>query len=72
MGTVAPPPADEGGVRGRLPRGHRGQRADIFTTPAPSSPPAMGTDQTADIAGDIPMEPEGEGEDLPPAYRSSE
>ena len=36
--------------RGRPPRGHGGQRADIPTTPTPSSPPAMGTDETADIA----------------------
>ena len=50
MGTVAPPPTDEGGVRGRPPRGHGGQRADIPTTPTPSSPPAMGTDENADIA----------------------
>ena len=33
-------------------RGHGGQRADIPTTPTPSSPPAMGTDETADIAGE--------------------
>ena len=52
MGTVAPPPTDEGGVRGRPPRGHGGQRADTPSTLTPSSPPAMGTDETADIAGE--------------------
>ena len=49
---MAPPPTDEGGVRGRPPRGHGGQRAGTPTTPTPSSPPAMGTDETADIAGE--------------------
>ena len=49
-GAVAPPPTDEGGVRGRPPRGHGGQRADTPTTPTPSSPPATGMDETADIA----------------------
>ena len=48
---MAPPPTDERGVRRRPPRGQGGQRADIPTTPTPSSPPAMGTDETADIAG---------------------
>ena len=52
MGTVAQPPTDEGGVRGRPPRGHGGQQADIPTTPTPCSPPALGTDETADIAGE--------------------
>ena len=37
-------------VRGRPPRGHGGQRTDNPTTPTPSSPPATGTDETADIA----------------------
>ena len=48
--TVAPPPTDGGRVRGRPPRGHGGQRAGTPTTPTPSSPPAMGMDETADIA----------------------
>ena len=37
-------------VRRRLPRGHGGPRRDIPTTPTPSSPPATGTDETADVA----------------------
>ena len=48
-GDSGPPPTDKGGVRGRHPRGHGGPRADIPTTQTPSSPPAMGTDETADI-----------------------
>ena len=47
---MAPPPTDEGGVRGRPPKGHGCQRADTPTTPIPSSPPATGMDETADIA----------------------
>ena len=47
---MTPPPTDEGGVRGRPPRGHGGQRADTPTTPTPSSLPATGMDGTADIA----------------------
>ena len=47
---MAPLPTDGGGVRGRPPRGHGGQRADTPTTPTPSSPPATGMDETADIA----------------------
>ena len=50
VGAVAPPPTDEGGVRGRPPRGHGGQRASTPTTPTPSSPPATGMDEAADIA----------------------
>ena len=50
VGTVPPLPTGEGRVGGRLPRGHGGQRADIFMTPTPSSPPATGTEETADIA----------------------
>ena len=50
VGTVAPPPTDRGGVRGRPLRGHGGQPADTPTTPTPSSPPATGMDETADIA----------------------
>ena len=34
--TVVPPPTDEGGVRGRPPRGDGVRRADIPTTPTPS------------------------------------
>ena len=37
-------------VRGRPPRGHGSQRADTLTTPTPSSPPATGMEETADIA----------------------
>ena len=48
---MAPLPSDKGRARGRLPRGHGGPRADIPTTPTPSSTPAMGTGETADIAG---------------------
>ena len=47
---MAPLPTYEGRVRGRPPRGHGGPRRDIPTTPTPSSPPATGTDETADIA----------------------
>ena len=47
---MAPPPTDGGRVRGRPPRGHGGQRADTPTTPTPSSPPATGMDEAADIA----------------------
>ena len=47
---MASPPTDEGGVRGRPPGGHGGQRADIPRTPTPSSPPATWMDETADIA----------------------
>ena len=47
---MAPLPTGEGRVSDRLPRGHGDQRADIPTTPTPSSAPAMGTDETADIA----------------------
>ena len=50
MGAVAPPPADGGRVRGRPPRGHGGQRADTPTTVTPSSPPATGKNEAADIA----------------------
>ena len=49
---MAPPPTDGGRVRGRPPRGHGGQRADTPTTPTPSSPPATGMDEAADIAED--------------------
>ena len=49
---MAAPPTDKKGVRGGPPRGHRGQRADTPTTLTPSSPPAMGTDETAVIAGE--------------------
>ena len=47
---MAQPPTDEGGVRGRPSRGHGGQRAETPTTPTPSSPPATGMDEAADIA----------------------
>ena len=47
---MAPPPIDEGRVRGRPPRGHGDQREDIPTTLTPSSPPATGMDAAADIA----------------------
>ena len=47
---MAPPPTDGGRVRGRPPRGHGGQRADTPTTPTPSSAPATGMDEAADIA----------------------
>ena len=47
---MAAPPTEEGGVRRRPPRGHGGQRADTPTTPTPSSPPATGMDEAADIA----------------------
>ena len=50
MRAVAPPPTDGGRVRGRPPRGHGGQRADTPTTPTPSSPPATGMNEAADIA----------------------
>ena len=50
VGAVAPPPTDGGRVRGRPPRGHGGQRAGTPTTPTPSSPPATGMNETADIA----------------------
>ena len=50
VGTVAPPPTDGGRVRGRPPRGHGGQRADTPTILTPSSPPATGMDEAADIA----------------------
>ena len=62
-------------MRGRPPRGHGGQRADTPTTVTPPSPPATGMNDAAAIAGEWlvePMEPEGEDEDLPPPYRSSE
>ena len=47
---MAPPPTDGGRVRGRPPRGHGGQRADTPTTVTPSSPPATGMNEAADIA----------------------
>ena len=50
MGAVAPPPIDGGRVRGRPPRGHGSQRADNPTTVTPSSPPATGMNEAADIA----------------------
>ena len=50
VGTVAPPPTNRGRVRGRPPRGHGGQRADTPTTPTPSSAPATGMNEAADIA----------------------
>ena len=50
VGAVAPPPTDGGRVRGRPRRGHGGQRVDTPTTPTPSSPPATGMDEAADIA----------------------
>ena len=37
-------------VRGRPPRGHGGQRADTPRTPTPSSPPATGMNEAANIA----------------------
>ena len=43
-------PGSSARVRGRPPRGHGGQRADTPTTPTPSSPPATGMDETADMA----------------------
>ena len=49
-GTLVPPPTDGGRVRGRPPRGHGGQRADTPTTVTPSSPPATGMNEAADIA----------------------
>ena len=49
-GSSAPLPTDGGSVRGRRPRGHGGQRADTPTTPTPSSPPATGMNEAADIA----------------------
>ena len=36
--------------KGRTPRGHGGQRADNPTTPTPSSPPATGMNEAADIS----------------------
>ena len=50
MGAVAPPPTDGGRVRGRPRRGHGGQRADTPTTPTPSSQPATGMNEAAEIA----------------------
>ena len=50
VGAVAPLPTDGGRVRGRPPRGHGGQRADNPTTATPSSPPATGMNEAADIA----------------------
>ena len=50
VGAVAPLPTDGGRVRGRPPRGHGGQPADTPTTPTPSSPPATGMNEAADIA----------------------
>ena len=47
---MAPPPTDGGRVRGRPPRGHGVQQADTPTTPTPSSPPATGMNDAADIA----------------------
>ena len=47
---MAPPPTDGGRVRGIPPRGHGGQQADTPTTPTPSSPPATGMNEAADIA----------------------
>ena len=47
---MAPPPTDEGRVRGRPLRGHGAQQADTPTTPTPSSPPATGMDEAAGIA----------------------
>ena len=45
------PTATYGGrVRGRPPRGHGGQRADTPMTVTPSSPPATGMNEAADIA----------------------
>ena len=49
MGAVAPLPIDGGRARGRPPRGHGGQRADTPTNPTPSSPPATGMNEAADI-----------------------
>ena len=49
---MAPLPTDGGRVRGRPPRGHGGQRADTPTTATPSSPPATGMNEAADIAGE--------------------
>ena len=50
VGAVAPPPTDGGRVRERPPRGHGGQRADTPTTVTPSSPPATGMNEAANIA----------------------
>ena len=50
MGAVARLPTDGGRVRGKPPRGHGGQRADTPTTVTPSSPPATGMNEAADIA----------------------
>ena len=50
VGAVAPLPTDGERVRGRPPRGHGGQRADTPTTVTPSSPPATGMNEAANIA----------------------
>ena len=50
MEAVAPLPTEGGRVRGRPPRVHGGQRADTPTTATPSSPPATGMNEAADIA----------------------
>ena len=47
---MAPLSTDGGRVRGRPPRGHEGQRADTPTAATPSSPPATGMNEAADIA----------------------
>ena len=47
---MASPRTDGGRVRGRPPRGHGGQWADTPTTATPSSPPATGMNEAADIA----------------------
>ena len=47
---MAPLPTDGGRVRGRPPRGQGGQRTDTPTTATPSSPPATGMNEAADIA----------------------
>ena len=50
VGAVAPLPTDGARVRGRPPRGHGDQRADTPTTVTPSSPPATGMKEAANIA----------------------
>ena len=50
VGAVAPLPTKGRRVRGRPPRGHGGQRAVTTTTVTPSSPPATGMNEAADIA----------------------
>ena len=50
VGAVTPLPIDGGRARGRPPRGRGGQRVDTPTTVTPSSPPATGMNEAADIA----------------------